>query len=159
MSSGPTLEELTPEAKEEIKNKIKEIEDSILEKINKYNDEIKVAEKEEAQLRTFQNRAYAISERFRKAPRNLSITERNTMEADLNDLDTQIQMSLNETLEAKNTALVSLQALYKEHVEYLSQVVSGLKNRCEQLESASMAARPIVQESSRGSRPDNLVST
>jgi hypothetical protein len=41
----PVEELLSLEAKEEIKNKIREIESNILSQINKYNEEIKTAEK------------------------------------------------------------------------------------------------------------------
>jgi chromosome segregation ATPase len=131
------MEELTPEAKEEIRNKIKQIEESILSQISKYNEEIKFADKAESKLRGLQTKAYTTSERLRKALRSLSNVERNQLEDDLTELDTEVQSSLNETLDAKNTALVSLQHLYKDHVEYLSQIVTGLKARCENLENRS----------------------
>jgi vacuolar-type H+-ATPase subunit E/Vma4 len=129
------MEELTTEAKEEIKNKIKKIEENILSQISKYNEEIKLADKLEVKLRSLQTKVYTTSERLRKTLRNISNSERNELEDALTTLDSEVQLSLNETLDAKNTALVSLQHLYKDHVDYLSQIVNGLKTRCENLEN------------------------
>jgi vacuolar-type H+-ATPase subunit E/Vma4 len=129
------MEELTNEAKEEIKNKIKKIEENILSQISKYNDEIKLADKLEVKLRSLQTKVYTTSERLRKTLRNISNSERNELEDVLITLDSDVQVCLNDTLDAKNTALVSLQHLYKDHVDYLSQIVNGLKTRCENLEN------------------------
>jgi hypothetical protein len=147
--------ELTAEAKEEIKEQIKKIEDGIVAKIEKYNDEIKLAEGEEAKLRTLQNRAYIVSEQFRKASRLKNVADLTTLESELNELDTSIQSGLNETLSAKNAALVSLQTLYRDHVEYLSKVANGLKQRFEEQE----ANKPVIVETlknERISRSDNV---
>ncbi len=153
-----TIEDLTPEAEEEIKDQIKKIEDGILEKIKKYNEDVKLAEIEENNLRALQNRAYIVSEQFRKASRtsaksNSQILDK--LEAELNELDTKIQGGLNETLSAKTTALVSLQGLYTEHVDYLAKVANGLKQRCDKLQTNF----PVVSNSTERSqqRPNNLI--
>jgi hypothetical protein len=131
----PMLQELSENNTEELQEKIKEVENNILNKIKKYNEEIKVAEKEENELRTLQNKAYKVSELFRKALRLNQGIDLSSLENQLTDLDTQIQSVLENTLNSKSTALVTLQSLYKEHVEYLSSVANGFKTRCEKLES------------------------
>jgi hypothetical protein len=131
------VEELSPESREEIKNKIREFENNILSQINKYNEEIKTAEKNESNLRNLQNNAYSTSKRLRNALRSLTIAERDNLESHLNTLDSEIQLSLSETLNSKNVALTTLQHLYRDHIDYLSQIINGLKTRCEMLEKNS----------------------
>jgi hypothetical protein len=143
-----SIEELTPEAKEELMDKIKKIEERIVANVEKYNEQIKAAESEQTALHSLQTKAYLVSERYRKASRTKG-TDTADIESELNELDTKIQCALNETLEAKNTALVLLQSLYKEHVEYLSQIANGLKNRCDELQKAQSS-------SATSGRPDNL---
>ena len=81
-----TIEDLTPEVKEEIKDQIKKIEDNILAKIEKYNEEIKFAETEEGKLRILQSKAYLASERYRKSKRT-NEADLSLLEVQLNELD------------------------------------------------------------------------
>ena len=106
------LQELSENNTEELQEKIKDVENNILNKIKKYNEEIKVAEKEENELRTLQNKAYKVSELFRKALKLNQGIDLSSLENQLTDLDTQIQSVLENTLNSKTTALVTLQSLY-----------------------------------------------
>lgn len=124
----PDLSSNTPETKEQIKK----IEESIVQKINKYNDEIKLSETEEAKVHKLQSKAYLLSEKYRKLrgePEALS-----EIESELGVLETEINSALTSLAESKHVALVTLQSLYKEHVEYLSNVAKGLKSKNDELE-------------------------
>lgn len=122
----------------EVKDQVKKIEEGIVQKINKYNEEIKASELEESKLHKLQSKAYLISEKYRKLrgePETLS-----ELEAELGVLETDINSALTSVAESKHVALVTLQSLYKEHIEYLSNVAKGLKTRCDSLEEKVKAA-------------------
>jgi chromosome segregation ATPase len=125
------------------KEQVKKIEDEILQKINKYNDEIKLAEVEEGKLNKLQSKAYLLSEKQRK-----SVGDADEIVSELAVLDTEIKEVLYKVLEAKHSALVTIQSLYKEHVEYLSNVAKGLKTKCDSLEERLNAVpkQPSIQD-------------
>lgn len=148
-STQGQIEDVSDVRQDELKDQIKQIEDGILEQIKKYNSEIKSSEDEEKKLRQLQDRAYRISSQFRKATRVKGPVDLGALEADLNELDTQVQAALSEVLDLKNTALLSLQKLYTEHVDYLIKVANGLKQRCDQLQGSSSS-------SDNTTRKDNL---
>jgi uncharacterized phage infection (PIP) family protein YhgE len=144
------IEDLVSEQNPDLKDQIKKIEDGILEQIRKYNREVKLAEEEEKKLRQLQDRAYRVSSKFRKATRVKGPVDLGALEAELNELDTEVQGALSEVLDSKSTALLSLQKLYNEHIDYLSKVANGLKQRCDELQGSS------VYSAERGVRPDNV---
>ena len=155
MSTKGHIEDLTPESNDDLKDQIKKIEDGILEQIRKYNTEIKFAKDEEKKMRNLQDQAYRVSSRFRKATRAKGPVDLGALESELNELDTEVQAALSEVLDSKNTALVSLQKLYTEHVDYLSKVANGLKQRCDELQGSSLPSLT----SGRGVRSDNVDTT
>jgi hypothetical protein len=162
MAASQSLTKMTDEVKEQIKK----VEDGIVAQITKYNDEIKAAEIEEGKLQKLQTRAYLVSEKYRKSLRSKDTEATAELESELSDIDSNINGALNNTLEATHTALVTLQALYKDHVDYLSKVAKGLKERCEALENdaysviaaknAGNTANNPSAGPGRGRRKDNV---
>ena len=144
-----------------LNEQIKQIENKILYKIEKYNQEINAAEVEENKLRVLQSKAYILSERQRKAKDKSGSNSSAllNLENQLNALSLDIQSSLNDTLEAKSTALVSMQSLYREHVGYLSDVINGLKLRCDKLESALRQKSAQVESAPTESAPTESAPT
>jgi len=128
---------------QDAKDQVKKIEEDILQKINKYNDEIKAAEVEEGKLNKLQSKAYLLSEKQRK-----SVGDSDEITSELSVLDTEIKEVMYGVLEAKHSALVTIQSLYKEHVEYLSNVAKGLKTKCDSLEEQLKAVpkAPSIQD-------------
>ena len=125
-------QEMSPEKVEEIKDQIKKIEESILQKINAYNADIKEYEKHYNEFRDLESKGFMISKKIVDAlKRKKSIQQ---YEESFNELLNETNEKRVDVLESQRNCLTQLQVLYKEHTDYLSQVVAGLKNRCEKLE-------------------------
>lgn len=134
-----TIEELSTETKEDIKERVKEIENGILNKINLYNDTIKDYDNKYSIFKEYESRGFLISQQLITAMK----TGRNAakIEAELNDVLAKVDLSRADTMESQKTALTTLQSLYKEHVDYLAQVIKGLTIRCEKLEGTHESSR------------------
>jgi hypothetical protein len=121
---------------EEVKEHIKKIEDGIKEKIDKFNNEVKDIDIEENNYRSYQSQAYIYLRHHKKLiDENRKVPEEILNKID--DLEIKIQLSQDKLLADKGTALVSLNNLYKEHVDYLAKIANGLREQCERLQPTS----------------------
>ena len=126
------IEDVTHDSKEEFATKIKEIENSILKKINAYNDNLQDYTEKYNAFRESESRGFVVSQKLISAIKSKRDTS--SLEFALNDIINEVDGAKTDAMEVQKTTLVSLQSLHKEHIEYLTNIISGLKIQCEKLE-------------------------
>jgi len=117
----------------ELKEKIKDIENGIMEQINVYNENIKDYNAKYETYKDRESHGFLTSQKMINAIK--AGKDYSKIDTELIELNNNIDFARIDVMSAQKKALMSLQNLYKEHVDYLVQVIKGLQIRCENLEA------------------------
>lgn len=127
------IEEVSSEMENDLKEQVKQIESGILEKIKSYQDNLKAHDDKYNQLRKLESKGYLLLQQVVLGmKKNKDISE---LEEKLHDVNMKIDEAKIDLIESQRSTLAILQILYRDHVEYLSNVTNGLKAKCDKLEN------------------------
>lgn len=137
-------EELTQSEIEEMKEKVKKIESSIVSKINQFNENMKDLDKKNEIFKKNETHGFLISQKLLNAIKSKKDVLK--IEIELSESINKIDFMRADAMDAQKVSLTSLQELYKEHVEYLTQVINGLNIRCKNLETSKTPKLAKIDE-------------